>query len=299
MPHLFCFGLGYTALRLALSLRADGWTVGGTVRSPEKADSLAKQGIETWVFDRDRPLRQPEDTLRPATHLLLSAPPGPRGDPVLVLHGDAIAALAGGLDWVGYLSTTGVYGDRGGDWVDEDSALTPTTERGRRRLVAETAWRALHQQRGLPLHIFRLAGIYGPGRSAIDAMRAGRARSIRKPGQVFNRIHVDDIVAVLRASIAQPDPGGAYNCADDLPTPSAEVTAYAAGLIGLSPPEPEPFATAEMSEMARSFYAENKRVRNLRVKERLGVTLTYPNYRAGLDAQLADETAARSAGRPR
>ena len=294
MPHLFCFGLGYTALRLALSLRAAGWTVGGTVRSPEKVAALAAQGIEATVFDRDRPLADPVETLQPATHLLLSAPPGPQGDPVLTAHDDAIATIAGGLDWVGYLSTTGVYGDQGGDWVDEGSPLRPTTERGHRRLAAETSWRALHERHGLPLHIFRLAGIYGPGRSAIDSLRAGRARSIDKPGQVFNRIHVDDIVSILQASIDRPNPGDAYNCADDLPTPSPEVTAHAAGLLGLSPPPRVPFADAEMSEMARSFYAENKRVRNTLVKQRLGVTLTYPTYRAGLAAQLAGEAAARS-----
>ena len=298
MPHLFCFGLGYTALRLALSLRADGWTVGGTVRSPEKAAALATQGVAAEVFDRDRPLSDPEGTLKRATHLLLSAPPGPQGDPVLAAHGDVIAAIAPGLDWVGYLSTTGVYGDRGGDWVDEDSALTPTTDRGRRRLAAETAWRELHERTGLPLHIFRLAGIYGPGRSAIDGLRAGRARRIDKPGQVFNRIHVDDIAAILRASIARPHPGDAYNCADDLPTPSPEVTVHAAGLLGLPPPPPVSFAAAEMSEMARSFYAENKRVRNTRVKQQLGVTLTYPTYREGLSAQLADESAGRRPVQP-
>jgi nucleoside-diphosphate-sugar epimerase len=230
------------------------------------------------------------DLLDEATHLLNSVPPDDLGDPVLDVHGVDIAqrVRARRLQWAGYLSTTGVYGDRGGALVDETAALTPAGERGRRRVRAEESWRALHIEHGLPLHIFRLAGIYGPGRSAIDALRAGTARRIRKPGHVFSRIHVDDVVTVLRASMARPEPGAIYNVCDDDPTPSEEVVAYAAELLGLAPPALIDFEAADLSAMARSFYADNKRVSNRRLKERLGVTLRYPSYRDGLKALASD-----------
>ena len=199
----------------------------------------------------------------------------------LVCVGAALAA-AGPFDWVGYLSTTGVYGDRGGARVDEASALRPTTTRGRRRVDAEAAWLGLHRDHGLPVHVFRLAGIYGPGRSQLDQVRAGRARRIVKPGQVFSRIHVDDIAAVLDASMQRPNAGAAYNVCDDVAAPPQDVVAYACRLLGVAPPPPVPIADAELGEMARSFYAENKRVDNGRIKRELGVTLAYPSYREGL-----------------
>jgi nucleoside-diphosphate-sugar epimerase len=191
-----------------------------------------------------------------------------------------------GLAWVGYLSTTGVYGDRQGGWVDETSALQPTGERGRRRVAAERAWLDLHRRRGVPVHVFRLAGIYGPGRSAIDTVLAGEAKRIDKPGQVFGLIHVADIAAVLEASIARPNPGAIYNVCDDDPAPPEAVIAEACRLLGRTLPPLVPFAEAKrtMSEMALSFYADNKRVRNDRIKKELGVVLTYPSYRDGLAA---------------
>jgi nucleoside-diphosphate-sugar epimerase len=189
---------------------------------------------------------------------------------------------------VGYLSTTGVYGDRDGGWVDESSALKPTGERGRRRLAAEAAWLELHRRARLPVHIFRLAGIYGPGRSALDAVRAGRAQRIDKPGQVFSRIHVADIVQVLRASMARPDPGAIYNLCDDDPAPPEAVIAFACELLGVPKSPLVPFAEARLSEMARSFYADNKRVSNRRIKEQLGVRLAYPSYKDGLRALLKE-----------
>jgi nucleoside-diphosphate-sugar epimerase len=219
-------------------------------------------------------------------------PPDAAGDPVLDRHGPEIAALPG-LAWVGYLSTTGVYGDRGGGWVDEASALRPSGERGRRRVAAEAGWLDLWQRHGVPVQVFRLAAIYGPGRSAIDQLRAGTARRIDKPGQVFSRIHVDDLAAVLAASMARPRPAGVYNVCDDEPAPPEAVTAYAAGLLGIAPPPLAPFAEAELSPMARSFFDDNKRVSNRLIKTELGVTLAYPDYRAGLAAILA---AARIAG---
>lgn len=282
-PHLFCFGLGYSADFLARSLQAQGWRVSGTCRGAEKMAKLRDQGIAAHLFDRGRPLEDAAAALRGVTHLLSSVPPDEAGDPVLDQHRDVLDAIAPKLAWIGYLSTTGVYGDRAGGWVDEDSALTPSGERGRRRVAAERAWLGLRQ----PAHLFRLAGIYGPGSSALDTVREGRAKRVAKPGQVFSRIHVDDIVQVLEASMARPNPGTAYNVCDDDPAPPADVIAYACELLGVAPPPEIPFAEADLSPMARSFYDDNKRVDNTRIKRALGVTLRYPNYRAGLQAILA------------
>jgi nucleoside-diphosphate-sugar epimerase len=277
MPRLFAFGLGFSALALAERLQRQGWAIAGTCRSEAAAATLRAQGFEITLFDSV----QTEAALAGATHILSSVPPDESGDPVLAHWGAALAACDS-VAWAGYLSTTGVYGDRAGGWVDETSALEPSGERGRRRVAAEQGWQAL----GLPLHRFRLAGIYGPGRSALDTVRSGRARRIVKPGQVFSRIHVADIATVLEASIAQPNPGAAYNLCDDNPAPPDEVIAYAAELLGAPLPPEIPFDSAELSEMARSFYADNKRVSNDRIKRELGVTLAYPDYRAGLRALL-------------
>ncbi|MFZ5790084.1 MAG: SDR family oxidoreductase [Pseudomonadota bacterium] len=266
---------------------AKGWRVAGTCREAERRHLLARRGIEAHLFDRDRPLEDPTAALRGATHLLSSVPPDAAGDAVIDHHAADIAALTGSLVWVGYLSTTGVYGDRQGGWVDEESALLPSGERGRRRMAAEQAWLALMAEHGLPVHLFRLAGIYGPGRSALDAVRAGTAKRIAKPGQVFSRIHVADIVAVLEASMARPHPGAIYNVCDDDPAPPAEVVVYACRLLGVEPPPETPFERAELSAMARSFYDDNKRVRNDRIKRELGIRLAYPSYRDGLRALLA------------
>ncbi|MFQ5773423.1 MAG: SDR family oxidoreductase [Kiloniellaceae bacterium] len=286
--RLFCFGLGYSAQTLAGRLRARGWRIAGTTRGVDKAAALRAAGIEALPFDRGRPLDDPAAALAETTHLLSSVPPDERGDPVLDHHGADIARCAG-LAWAGYLSTTGVYGDRAGGWVDEDSALAPTGARGRRRAAAERAWLALRHDRGVPVHVFRLAGIYGPGRNALAAVRGGAAKRIDKPGQVFSRIHVEDIARVLEASMARPNPGRAYNVCDDDPAPPAEVIAYACALLGVAPPPLVPFSDAELSPMARSFYRDNKRVSNRRIKEELGVSLAYPDYKAGLTAILAHE----------
>jgi nucleoside-diphosphate-sugar epimerase len=280
---LFCFGLGYSAGFLAPALAAEGWRIAGTSRE----GGVGARGLPLHRFTRGAPLADPGAVLRGTTHLLVAVPPDADGDPVLDVHGRDIAALRD-LAWLGYLSTTGVYGDRGGAWVDETSTLAPSGERGRRRAAAETGWLALHRRHGLPVHIFRLAGIYGPGRSALDAVRQGRARRIDKPGQVFSRIHVADIVQVLRASMARPDPGAVYNVADDDPAPPEAVIAHACGLLGVAPPPLVPFAAAELTPMARSFYDDNKRVANRRIKDALGVRLVYPGYREGLAALLTD-----------
>lgn len=217
MPRLFCFGLGYSALALARALTARGWSVAGTCRSEDARSALAAEGIEAHLFDRDRPLADPSAALAGTTHVLSSVPPDDHGDPVLDCHADAVAALD--TNWIGYLSTTGVYGDRGGEWVDESSDLRPAGLRGRRRVEAEEGWLDLWRHHGRPVHLFRLAGIYGPGRGPFEQVRNGTAKRVIKPGQVFSRIHVDDIVQVLEASMAKPHPGAAYNVCDDEAAP--------------------------------------------------------------------------------
>lgn len=284
---MFVFGLGFSARALSELLLAEGWTVRGTTRSSEKALWLSEMGIEAHLFDAGQPLAD-LSVLDGVTHLLASVPPGPDGDPVLIHHGPDLAVRAGDIRWAGYLSTTGVYGDRGGEWVDENAALDPATERGARRVAAEAAWCRLWREHGLPVHLFRLAGIYGPGRNALETVRQGKARRVVKPGQVFSRTHVRDIAAVLAASMAQPNPGAAYNVCDDDPAPPQDVIAHACALLGVNPPPEIPFEEAELSEMARSFYAESKRVSNARIKDELGVELAYPDYRAGLAALLAE-----------
>lgn len=221
-----------------------------------------------------------------ATHMLVSAGPREAGDPVYNAHADQIAEAAARLDWFGYLSTTGVYGNHNGEWTDEDAELRPSTERGKMRKAAEERWAAVPD---LPVHVFRLAGIYGPGRGPFEKVRRGTARRIIKPGQIFSRIHVDDIAQILAASIAQPNPGRAYNVCDDEPAPPQDVIGYAAELLGMPLPPEVPFDEAEMSPMARSFYSESKRISNARIKSELGVNLHYPTYRDGLPALLAAE----------
>ena len=286
---LFCFGYGYTCDYLAHELlNQGGWTVGGTTRDPEKRSFLRSKGIQAHLFDYERPLGDPYFILDGTTHLLISTPPDDMGDPTFAMHAADILRIPT-LQWVGYLSTIGVYGDRDGGIVDERSEIRPNSKRGSRRVRAEQEWLSLFQGYNLPVHIFRLAGIYGPGRSALDSVRAGVARRINKPGQVFNRIHVEDIVQVLLASMAYPHAGQAYNLADDDPVPSHEVIKYACEVLGLTPPPLIPYNEADMAPITRSFYADNKRVANNLIKGELGVQLKYPDFRAGIDACLAAE----------
>ena len=277
---LLSLGHGYSAA--ALARRLDGWTIIGTTRRTEKAERLRREGIEALIWPGD----DLKHALARATHVLVSIAPDEAGDPVLAAHADDIAAAAPDLKWVGYLSTTGVYGDHQGGWVDETTPLTPSTKRGRIRVLAESQWQALAERSGLPLHIFRLAGIYGPGRGPFEKVRNGTARRIIRENQFFSRIHVEDIATVLAASIARPDPGAVYNLADDDPSPPEDVLAEAARLLGLPLPPEVPYDEAEMTPLARSFYAESKRVRNDRIKRDLGIALAYPDYRAGLRALL-------------
>ncbi len=282
---LLSFGHGYSAQALSRILLPQGWRVIGTTRSEDKAPRLMADGVEPRIW----PGADMIPALNAATHILISAAPGDEGDPVLAQLRSEITARAGQFEWVGYLSTTGVYGDHQGDWVDENTPLTPATKRGIARVAAEAAWTAIED---LPLHIFRLAGIYGPGRGPFAKVRNGTSRRIIKPGQVFSRTHVADIARVLAASINRPNPGAAYNVCDDDPAPPEDVIAYAAELLGVPVPEDEDFETADMTPMARSFYAESKKVRNDRIKGELGVELLYPDYRTGLKALLAQEIGA-------
>ncbi|MEP2717400.1 SDR family oxidoreductase [Pseudophaeobacter sp.] len=272
---LLCLGCGYTARHLVQSLLARGWRVIGTAR-----EAIEVPGVEMLIWPGE------DLSLTGVTHVLSSIGPNDAGDPVLAALQDEIAEVAPRLEWVGYLSTTAVYGDRDGGWVDEGTAVAPTSERGNWRVLAEEQWQSIPD---LPLHIFRLAGIYGPGRGPFAKLMAGKARRIVKPGQVFSRIHVADIVQVLLASMEHPDPGAIYNLCDDDPAPPQDVLGYAAELLGLPVPAEVPFDEAGMTPMARSFYGENKRVRNTRIKDELGVELLYPSYREGLRAVLAAE----------
>lgn len=313
--HLFCFGCGYTAGFLAESLfsgagpapdsgsgreapgakapdfgsgreASGGWKISGTTTDPDKKNILKQHGIRAHIFDRQRAIPDPFQTFEDITHVLFSVPPDAEGDPVFDVHGEDLAALKN-LKWAGYLSTTAVYGNQDGNWIDETTPPSPDTRRGSLRLKAEQQWQSLYLNAGLPLHIFRLSGIYGPGRSAIEAVRSGTATRIEKPGHAFNRIHVADIVQALVASMHAPKPGSIYNLADDAPTPSHEVVQFACNLLGLDVPPLIPYDRAEMPPIVRSFYKDNKRIRNDRIKSELGVSLLYPDYRAGLQACLA------------
>lgn len=272
---LFCFGLGYSAKVLAVRLRRDGFGVTGANRTPVNDPQIK-------IFGPQNPF---EDAwLDGVTHILISIPPNESGDLVLRAAGESLARRAEQFAWVGYLSTTGVYGDHGGGAVDENTPVQPGPGRSTWRAQAEAGWQALHHAHGLPVHIFRLAGIYGPGRNALVNALAGTARRVAAPGQLFSRIHVEDIATVLQASIAKPNPGAIYNVCDDEPAAGADVTAYACALADVPVPPLTPLADADLSPMARSFYRDNRRVRNDRIKRELGVRLDYPTYREGLAA---------------
>ncbi len=293
--RLFCFGYGYSCDYLGYELqRLGGWTLSGTTRDQDKRKNLLTRRIRTHLFDYNYPLPDADKILRDVTHVLISTPPDDEGDPAFLAHAHDIARMPN-LQWLGYLSTTGVYGDRQGGVVDESAEIRPTSKRGSRRALAEDQWLSLYRDYGTPVHIFRLAGIYGPGRSALDSVRAGVARRIDKPGQVFNRIHVEDIAQTIIASFHRPNPGAAYNLADDAPEPSHEVIRYACELLELEVPPLIPFNEADMAPIALSFYKDNKHVLNNRIKEELGVQLRYPNYKLGLEGCLAAEAAASQA----
>jgi len=282
--RLFCFGFGYSAQALALRLSARDHTLAGTRTS--LADDAPFPGLQLVAFAGDARRLDVTAALEGTTHLLVSIPPDLEGDVVLRLHREDVAGLPD-LAWVGYLSTVGVYGDWQGRWVDETSPTRPTSERSLRRLQAEQAWASFGQETGRRVEIFRLSGIYGPGRSVIDSLRAGTARRIVKPGQVFNRIHVDDIARVLVAAIDRATGHSIYNVSDDEPAPLQDVVAYAAELLGVPVPPEVAFAGAGLSGMAATFWAESKRVCNGRIRRELRADLLYPTYREGLRALVS------------
>lgn len=284
MKHVAAIGFGYTAAVLARQLAPERWRISGTKRKPDGAAGVTQSGYDGFVLDDATPAQTIAARLGTVTHILISAAPGPDGDPVL----ERIAQVRGDLpqlEWVGYLSTVGVYGNHDGAWIDEETPPQPSSERGKRRLRAEAAWHEFGAAHGVPAQIFRLPGIYGPGRSVFERLAAGTARRIVKPGQVFNRMHVDDIAGALCKAMEAPAPAArTFNLTDDLPSPPQDVIVRAAEMMGVTPPTEMDFETADMTPMARSFYGENKRVSNARMKSELGFTPRYPTYREGLAA---------------
>ena len=289
MKKVFIFGVGYCARVIARTLLAEGYSVSGTTRDTNKIAELEADGIAISHFSGNAPMKDAKAALRGTGFLLVSVQPDTDagGDAVLRHHGRDLGALTGPggpLKRIAYLSTTAVYGNRDGAWTDESTPVAPRSKRARQRCAAEQSWRDFAGKYGVELDIYRLSGIYGPGRSPIVGLRSGGARAIVKPGHVFNRIHVEDIALCVAAGFAGDQPGALYNIADDEPAPPEDVMAHAAKLCGLPPPPLEDFATADMTPMARSFYSETKRIRNTLMKSRLGVALRYPTYRQGLKA---------------
>lgn len=281
--NLFVFGLGFSAGYFAGQRVVRKDRVSGTVRSREKAEALSAAGINTHVFGPGHRDSTIDADLAAADALLISVPPGADGDPVLAAYAPQIA-VAPNLRWIGYLSTIGVYGDHQGAWVDEQTPAMPTNARSIERAQVERAWLAFGAANTKPVQIFRLAGIYGPGQSQLVQLARGTAKRIIKPGQVFNRIHVEDIARTLDASLEHPRPGAIYNVTDNEPAPSQDVVAFAANLCGVVPPPEISIDDANLTAMGRSFYDESKRVRNNLLRDELGVTLAYPTYREGLKA---------------
>ncbi|MFT6559478.1 SDR family oxidoreductase [Sneathiella sp.] len=284
VTSLFCFGFGYTAGEIA-RLQPD-WRIRGTTRSLT-ASPNKKEGVPLLQFDGQAPIAGFLEIAQDVSHILISVPPGEDGDPVYRVMGELLCRLPN-LKWVGYLSTTGVYGDLGGGAATEETPCNPSGIRGQRRLDAERAWTRLYQKQGLPVHIFRLPGIYGPGRNQLVSLKAGKAHRIVKEGHVFSRIHVHDLARILIASMEKPHPGTVYNVADEYAAPPQDVVTYAAELLGIDPPPYQDFDTAEMSAMARSFYSDSKTIVNKKIKEELGISFKYPTYKEGLKSLSGD-----------
>lgn len=286
----FFFGLGFSSQAAARRMRETPGVshIYGTVRSPEKAAAISGEDLRALVFDGQSPGPEVGPVLRTGiSHVILSIAPDTAGDPVLRHHRADLDAAAD-LEWLCYYSTVGVYGDFDGAWIEESAALDPRNDRSAWRVQAEQEWRDYAAARGLPLLILRLAGIYGPGRSTFEKLRDGTARRVVKPGQVFNRIHVEDI-ARITALAAERGLAGTFNLADDEPAAPQDLVTHAAGMLDMAPPPEVPFETAQFTPMQRSFYADNKRVSNAAIKQALGIDLLYPDYRAGLAAILKAE----------
>lgn len=280
--RIFLFGAGYSARAFARLARDKVDAIAGTTRGESKFGALLNVGIEPFVFDGTPVSPEIAAELARATHIVVSAGPSDAGDPVISAMRDLLVGATPALRWIGYLSTVGVYGNHDGAWIDEDAECRPRPGRSDHRLEAEKEWSDLARERGVPLAILRLSGIYGPGRNAFVNLEAGTARRIVKPGQIFNRIHVDDIAGSL-LHLARLEAGGVFNVTDDEPAPPQDVVAFAAGLMGVAPPPEIDFATADLTPMARSFYGENKRVSNAKLKA-TGYRFVHPNYRAALTA---------------
>ncbi|HEX7885078.1 MAG TPA: SDR family NAD(P)-dependent oxidoreductase [Phenylobacterium sp.] len=284
--RLFLFGYGFSGRAMARRMAAKGWDVAAIHRTRETAAQIAADGCRAVDLGDRQAITE---ALSHTQALLVTAPPGPQGCPALNALVGPLAEAGAFPDWIGYLSTTGVYGDRRGGWVTEQSRLAAQSVEGARRVGAERDWWQVGRGMGLTVAAFRLPGIYGPGRSAFDRLREGRARRIVAEGQVFSRIHVDDLAAGLEASIARPRAGAAYNLCDDEPAPNSEVIAHAASLLGIDPPPVVKLQDANLSSAGMRFYAESKRVSNARAKAELGWRPTYPTYREGLAAILERE----------
>lgn len=278
---VFVLGAGFSGRAIAKAARAKGWRVFGTTRSRDRFAALEAAGAEPLVFDGANMNAAVAAALAQATLLVASIAPDETGDPALNAVRDAMAG-ANKLKWIGYLSTVGVYGDKGGDWVVEATAVNPSSARSRHRAQAEADWVELAARRSLPLAILRLSGIYGPGRNALDNVANGDAKRVVKPGQVFNRIHVDDIAGAA-LFLAERRENGVFNVTDDLPAPPQDVVEFAATLMGAAVPPAVAYDAAALSPMGRSFYAENKRVSNAKLKA-LGYRFLHPDFRDGLGA---------------
>ncbi|MBU4531698.1 MAG: SDR family oxidoreductase [Hoeflea sp.] len=285
--NLMIFGAGFSGLAIARALGGECSFAGGTTRGPGRFGELQAAGLEPFIYEGGDPSPDLRAALSKTTHLVMSIAPDSGGDPLLEAFAGGLRAVMPRLEWIGYLSTVGVYGDHGGEWVNEDTICRPVSERSVARLAAEEGWAALAGKAGVPLAVIRLSGIYGPGRNAIRTLQQGRARRLIKPGQVFNRIHVADIGGAT-ALLARKGRGGIFNVTDDMPAPPQDVIAFAAKLMGVEPPPETDFETADLTPMARSFYGENKRVANARIKA-AGYQFRYPDYVSGLEGLLRDE----------
>jgi nucleoside-diphosphate-sugar epimerase len=284
--RLFCFGLGFSSLALAERLKPKGWYVSGTYRSSDRKET--NQAINSCLFDGSGPTPEISEAISQATHLLITIPPQPSGDVVLNNFSEEISR-ASHLQWIGYISSTGVYGDTQGQWVDETAPLRGSTDLNRQRIKVESAWLKMGLDHSLPVMIFRCVGIYGKERNLLVSVKKGRARRIDKPGLVFSRIHAEDLAQTLDASMKKPMPGEIYNVSDDCPCPPAEAVEYACRLLGEEPPPLVPYEKADLSPIAQGFYNTNKRISNKKIKEELGVKLRYPDYRSGLNELLKSE----------
>lgn len=285
--NLLCFGAGYSAKRISKNLLKKGWQVSGTCRTYESAKFLSAIGVEPLVFYRNEFTPELKSKIAQATHIIISIPPDSLGDPVLNVFKNELLCKTNPIQWIGYFSSTGVYGDHHGEWVDEQSKTKTVNEQGLQRLNAEREWLMLYKYFSLPIHIFRIAGIYGPQRNPLDQARIGKAQRIFKEDFVFSRIHVDDIANAIECSIAKPNPGSIYNLADDEPAPYHEVVEYAYRLLNMKMPPLKPIEAADISSIQRLFFSESRKISNLKISKELKVIMKYPNFRKGLLSLLS------------